>query len=72
MLPDIAAAFGTSLKTAWRIHGDFPESLWWAAVIYCFEDFELDPARFELRKAGVPAAIEPQVLSLLLLLVSNP
>ena len=41
-------------------------------MIYRFEDFELDPARFELRKAGTPVAAEPQVLSLLLLLVSNP
>lgn len=41
-------------------------------MIYRFEDFELDPARFELRASGVPIATEPQVLSLLLLLVSNP
>lgn len=41
-------------------------------MIYRFEDFELDPVRFELRKAGVPIATEPQVLALLLLLASNP
>lgn len=41
-------------------------------MIYRFEDFELDAARFELRKAGVAIAAEPQVLALLLLLVSNP
>jgi TolB-like protein/Tfp pilus assembly protein PilF len=42
------------------------------AVTYRFEDFELDPARFELRKGSEPVPIEPQVLSLLLLLASNP
>ncbi|HKY80551.1 MAG TPA: winged helix-turn-helix domain-containing protein [Sphingobium sp.] len=41
-------------------------------MIYRFEDFELDPARFELRRAGVPVPTEPQVLALLLLLASNP
>lgn len=41
-------------------------------MIYRFEDFELDPARFELRRASVSQPIEPQVLSLLLLLASNP
>ena len=40
-------------------------------VQYGFEGFELDPARFELRKDGVAVAVEPQVLSLLLLLVAN-
>ena len=42
------------------------------AVTYRFEDFELDPARFELRRDGVGVAVEPQVLSLLLLIASNP
>lgn len=41
-------------------------------MIYRFEDFELDAARFELRRAGVVLGVEPQVLSLLLLLASNP
>ncbi|TNE33392.1 MAG: transcriptional regulator [Alphaproteobacteria bacterium] len=40
-------------------------------ILYCFEGFELDPARFELRKDGRPVPVEPQVLSLLLLLVAN-
>ncbi|WFL77164.1 winged helix-turn-helix domain-containing protein [Altererythrobacter arenosus] len=40
-------------------------------VLYRFDRFELDPARFELREGGVPVQIEPQVLSLLLLLVAN-
>lgn len=41
-------------------------------MIYRFDQFDLDLARFELRKAGAPVAIEPQVLSLLALLVANP
>lgn len=40
-------------------------------LVYCFESFELDPGRFELRRAGQAVALEPQVLSLLILLVSN-
>ena len=35
------------------------------------DGFELDCARFELRRGGERVAIEPQVLSLLLLLVEN-
>ncbi|MDJ0642070.1 MAG: winged helix-turn-helix domain-containing protein [Erythrobacter sp.] len=38
---------------------------------WSFEDFELDADAFELRKAGEPVAAEPQVLSLLILLVEN-
>lgn len=40
-------------------------------VLYRFDRFELDPARFELRADGVAIAVEPQVLSLILLLVAN-
>ncbi|MEZ5998893.1 MAG: winged helix-turn-helix domain-containing protein [Hyphomonas sp.] len=40
-------------------------------MIYVFEDFELDSAKFELRRNGAPLAAEPQVLSLLLLLAEN-
>lgn len=40
-------------------------------VLYRFDRFELDPARFELRADGVAVAVEPQVLSLILLLVAN-
>jgi TolB-like protein len=42
------------------------------ALTLCFDEFELDPMRFELRRAGGAVATEPQVLSLLLLLASNP
>ena len=40
-------------------------------MIYRFEDFELDQARFELRRGGQTLPSEPQVLSLLLLLAQN-
>jgi TolB-like protein/DNA-binding winged helix-turn-helix (wHTH) protein/Tfp pilus assembly protein PilF len=39
--------------------------------IFRFEDFELDCARFELRRGGVRVHAEPQVLSLLILLAQN-
>jgi DNA-binding winged helix-turn-helix (wHTH) protein/tetratricopeptide (TPR) repeat protein len=42
-----------------------------ACFIYRFETFALDPAKFELRKAGAPVHLEPQALALLLLLVGN-
>ncbi|QKG71981.1 winged helix-turn-helix domain-containing tetratricopeptide repeat protein [Erythrobacter mangrovi] len=38
---------------------------------YRFDGFELDAARFELRHNGVRVPVEPQVLSLLLLLVEH-
>ena len=41
------------------------------ALTYRFADCELDAARFELRRAGAPVPVEPQVLSVLLLLVAN-
>jgi TolB-like protein len=40
-------------------------------MLFRFDHFELDPQAFELRKDGVTLAVEPQVLSLLLLLVEN-
>ena len=40
-------------------------------MIYRFGDHELDTDCFELRRAGAPRKIEPQVFSLLELLVSN-
>jgi len=42
-----------------------------AALIYRFEGFELDPGKFELRERGQAKHLEPQVLSLLILLASN-
>jgi TolB-like protein len=40
-------------------------------MITRFDDFELDTARFELRRGGSAVAIEPQVFALLRLLVDN-
>lgn len=40
-------------------------------LVYRFADCELDAARFELRRAGRSVPTEPQVLSVLLLLVAN-
>lgn len=42
-----------------------------SSLVYGFGGFVLDPARFELRAHGVPKHLEPQVLSLLILLASN-
>jgi DNA-binding winged helix-turn-helix (wHTH) protein/alpha-beta hydrolase superfamily lysophospholipase len=42
-----------------------------ARVIYAFDDFELDTATFELRQAGAPCALEPQVFELLRYLVEH-
>ncbi|WP_228373515.1 winged helix-turn-helix domain-containing protein [Demequina gelatinilytica] len=36
-----------------------------------FEDFELDPARFQLTRAGQPVRVEPRAFDLLRLLVSH-
>jgi TolB-like protein/Tfp pilus assembly protein PilF len=41
------------------------------ALVFTFDGFELDGARFELRRDGERVAIEPQVLSVLLLLAEN-
>ncbi|MGB5410306.1 MAG: winged helix-turn-helix domain-containing protein, partial [Woeseiaceae bacterium] len=40
-------------------------------MIYQIGDFELDLVRVELRKAGVPLEVEPQVFSLLAYLIEN-
>ncbi len=40
-------------------------------MIYGFGDFELDSRAVELREAGAPVAVEPQVFALILLLVEN-
>jgi len=42
-----------------------------ATPVICFEDFELDTARFELRRAGQRIPIEPQAFDLLVLLARN-
>lgn len=40
-------------------------------MIYAFDDFVADTDRRELRRAGVPVHVEPQVFDLLVLLVMN-
>jgi len=39
--------------------------------IFAFGEFELDGSRFELRRRGMPVAVQPKVLRLLLLLVEH-
>ncbi|HKP64323.1 MAG TPA: AAA family ATPase [Polyangiales bacterium] len=41
------------------------------SVIYVFGDFELDEARFELRRSGAPEDVQPKVMRLLLHLASH-
>ena len=40
-------------------------------MTYRFESFELDTDRYELRRGGTPVAVEPQVFSVLTMLVEN-
>jgi pimeloyl-ACP methyl ester carboxylesterase/DNA-binding winged helix-turn-helix (wHTH) protein len=40
-------------------------------MVYTFETCQLDPARFELRRAGVAVHVEPQVFEVLVYLVAN-
>lgn len=41
------------------------------AVIYQFDEFELDDAKFELKRANKPIHVEPQTLTLLLFLIER-
>jgi DNA-binding winged helix-turn-helix (wHTH) protein len=41
-------------------------------VVLRFDGFELDPARFELRRQGAPLPLAPQPFDLLWLLASRP
>jgi pimeloyl-ACP methyl ester carboxylesterase len=40
-------------------------------MVFLFDDLELDVSLFELRRRGVPVAVEPQVFSVLLYLISH-
>ena len=40
-------------------------------MIYCFADYELDTGAYELRKAGIPQHLEPQVFDVLAYLLEN-
>ena len=42
-----------------------------AGMKYLFEEFELDTEKLELTRSGEPVRLEPQVLALIELLVSN-
>jgi TolB-like protein len=63
------------MKTVWRIRGGFfatvIECFMLAAMIYQFDPFELDMARFELRKDGEVLPLEPQVFALLAYLIEH-
>lgn len=41
------------------------------ASYYCFDDFALDPARFELQRRGEVVPLQPRTFDLLLLLIRN-
>ena len=60
---------------AWRLSGGFWASItkcsMLGAMIYTFEPFELDMARFELRKKGKACPLEPQVFALLAFLIEH-
>jgi len=56
-----------SMNISWEV----PELPGSGSFIYRFEGFALDPARFELCSGGEHMPVEPQVLSLLILLVEN-
>ena len=55
------------MKISWKING----VIRFAAMRYQVDDYVLDLRRFELRKSGSLIPAEPQVLSLLFLLIEN-
>lgn len=57
---------------AWRFQGETPISVAGSSLTYRFDRFELDTGAFELRADGAAVHVEPQVLSLLILLAGNP
>ena len=59
------------MQNAWRFAGDCAAVFYAVCMIYRFGPFELDMARFELRMDDEVCAIEPQVFTLLALLVEN-
>ncbi|MCR9260116.1 MAG: winged helix-turn-helix domain-containing protein [Pseudomonadaceae bacterium] len=63
------------MAKAWRIAGDLyarqRDCSILNAMIYHFGAFELDIARVELRRAGSPCPLEPQVFALLAFLVEH-
>ena len=66
-------ATSTWAESAERAGGIFPLELARRRhVVLCFEGFELDPARFELRHRGAAIPLAPQPFDLLWLLASRP
>ena len=59
------------MEKAWRSVGDCAGVFYARPMIYRFDPFELDMAKFELRANGEVRAVEPQVFALLALLVGN-
>ncbi len=72
-MPEVA---GLCLKTAWgypedRVRIDRGSGAG-AALLYRFEDFEVDTGAFEVRRRGAAVHVEPRVFDLIRLLVDNP
>lgn len=66
-------ATSTWAESADSAHGFLPlEQARRRHVVLCFEGFELDPARFELRHHGTAIPLAPQPFDLLWLLASRP
>ncbi len=63
------------MEEVWRLAGRFwaevPKCFILGAMIYQFEQFELDMARFELHEDGAVHPLEPQVFALLAYLVEH-
>lgn len=66
--PPLSGKLAGGVEISWR---NFSGRCIHQGMTYLFGEFELDPARFELRSNGVAIAIEPQVFSLLKCLVEN-
>src|SRR3954454_5728253 len=75
--PFLAGKLAGGMEHFGRFRGDVLECpvthalLGEQAMIYGFDDFELDPGRVELRRDGGLVHVEPQVFALVLLLVEN-
>ena len=63
------------MEEIWRLAGRFwaraPKCFILEAMIYRFDHFELDMARFELRADGAVHPLEPQVFALLAYLIEH-
>ena len=71
----VRIAAGTNMEAVWRFSGGFFALLlkcfMLGVMIYRFDAFELDMARFELHKDGELQPLEPQVFALLAYLVEH-